>query len=260
MSSGLFAAPMPVNSPSECVFYHSLNLPVSGPQDGHWDLRGQFDHYINSVNLAGKTVLDIGTASGFLSFEAEKHGAARVVSVDVQGAECLDRLPFIHGHRFINHTTWAERANGFHDAIKRSYWLAHREFHSRAEAFYGNAYELPEALGQFDVVIVGQILVHIRDTIRVLTSIAQRCRQTLIIAEGMTPEEVPVSHFLGRASTPAVDWVFWHHSRGFYTEVLGMLGFRCASVSAREYLCKIAKNTVEITTMVFEREAGPTAC
>jgi SAM-dependent methyltransferase len=253
VSSGLFAEPMSVNNPSECVFYHSLDLPVSGPQKGHWDLRGQFDRYINSVKLSGRTLLDVGTASGFLSFEAEKLDAARVVSVDIRGAECLDRLPFVQNAAFRNRAQWEEGANKFHDAIKRSYWLAHREFRSKAEAFYGNAYELPESLGQFDVVLVAQILVHLRDAIRALTSIARRCRETLIIAEGMRHEKTPVSYFLGRANNPDVDWTFWHHSEGFYTEVLAMLGFRCESTSTNEFRCNIENRSPKITTMVFRR-------
>ena len=66
---------MAVDSAAECVFYHSLDLPLSGPQKGHWDLRGRFDDYVGNVPLSGRSALDVGTASGFLSFEAEKRGA-----------------------------------------------------------------------------------------------------------------------------------------------------------------------------------------
>lgn len=39
------------------------------------DIRGLFDQYIGDYALVGKTVLDVGTASGFIAFDAEKTGA-----------------------------------------------------------------------------------------------------------------------------------------------------------------------------------------
>jgi len=81
----LFAKPMAVAGVSDCVFYHSMDLPISGSQEGHWDLRGRFDDYVSRISFGGKSVLDVGAASGFLSFEAEKRGA-KVVSIDASTA------------------------------------------------------------------------------------------------------------------------------------------------------------------------------
>ena len=61
----------------DCFFYHTLDLPGIGLVEGQWDLRGRFDDYIGDVDLRDKTVLDVGTANGFLTFEAEKRGGAR---------------------------------------------------------------------------------------------------------------------------------------------------------------------------------------
>lgn len=150
---------------------------------------------------------------------------------------------------------WEADANPYLDSIKRSYWLAHKEFRSKNLVYYGNAYALPEGLGQFDIVMVGQILVHLSDTLRALASIANRCNKTLIIAEGMTHEQYPVSYLLGRAKYTEQDYTFWHHSEVFYNEVLQMLGFKRVSSSTQKYICNIQgpKDGVEITTLVFER-------
>ena len=213
--TNLFADRIPVDSAHDCVFYHSLDLPISGYQVGHWDLRNQFDKYINFTNLRGKTVLDVGTASGFLSFEAEKHGAKQVVSVDAASAQFWDRLPFVQNKAMQNRAEWEAEANLYLDSIKRSYWLAHREFGSKNQVYYGNATNIPDELGLFDVVLVGQILVHLSDTICALSSMARRCSKTLVISEGMTHEKFPVSYLLGRANNPEQDYTFWHHSEGF---------------------------------------------
>lgn len=63
-----------------------MDLPGLGTQGGSWDLRGRFADYTANVDLRGKTVLDVGSASGFLTFEAERAGAT-VTSYDVEGPE-----------------------------------------------------------------------------------------------------------------------------------------------------------------------------
>ena len=67
----------------DCFFYHTMELPGFGEVRGHWDLRGRFKEYIGGVSLEGKSVIDIGAATGFLSFAAEKSGATRVLSFDI---------------------------------------------------------------------------------------------------------------------------------------------------------------------------------
>jgi 2-polyprenyl-3-methyl-5-hydroxy-6-metoxy-1,4-benzoquinol methylase len=75
----LLAAPRFIERLEDCFFYHAMELPGFGLIPAHWDLRGRFDDYVGGVEVAGKSILDIGTATGFLSFEAEKRGASRVV-------------------------------------------------------------------------------------------------------------------------------------------------------------------------------------
>src|SRR6516165_11122315 len=78
----LSAAPRYVEDPSTCYFYQSMEQPGFGLQRGEWDLRGRFDEYIGHVDLAGARVLDVGCASGYLSFSAERSGVADVYSFD----------------------------------------------------------------------------------------------------------------------------------------------------------------------------------
>jgi hypothetical protein len=62
----------PTPARSECLFYHSMDFPDGESVAGVWDIRGQFDQYIGNYPISGKTVLDVGTASGFL--EVIKNG------------------------------------------------------------------------------------------------------------------------------------------------------------------------------------------
>jgi 2-polyprenyl-3-methyl-5-hydroxy-6-metoxy-1,4-benzoquinol methylase len=79
----LLTRPRFIERLEDCFFYHTMDLPGLGVVRGQWDLRGRFDDYIGGVSVAGKSVLDIGTATGFLSFESEHQGASRVLSVDM---------------------------------------------------------------------------------------------------------------------------------------------------------------------------------
>ena len=52
-----------------------MEIPGHGLVTGQWDLRGGVDDYLGKVAFAGQRVLEIGPASGFLTFEMEKRGA-----------------------------------------------------------------------------------------------------------------------------------------------------------------------------------------
>ena len=255
MSNTLFATPLAVESAAECRFYHSLDLPRSGKQEGHWDLRGRFDAYTGEVPFARKTVLDVGTSSGFLTFEAEKRGAS-IVSVDTRSAEEFNNVA-IRGSLYAeDYQAWLAQNTDKLNRTKKAYWLAHREFNSSAQAYYGSIYALPAELGQFDIVMVGQILVHLTDGVRALTSAANRCKDTLIVAEGMLQDDLPMAHFLACAENPDNNFSIWHYSVGFYRQLMACLGFSLYSNTTEKYRCNVVgwDNVIPITTLVFKRE------
>src|ERR1700749_2806929 len=90
----LLAAPRRVERLEDCYFYHTMNLPGFGLVRGHWDLRGRFDDYVGGVSVEGKSVLDVGAATGFLSFEAERLGASGVLSFGMSDARQQHFVPF----------------------------------------------------------------------------------------------------------------------------------------------------------------------
>src|SRR4030095_16348701 len=80
-ASDLYALPLLVSSLENCLFYHSMDLPGHGTVDGHWDIRGHESQYLGGVPFANKRVLEIGPASGALTFFMERQGG-EVVSVE----------------------------------------------------------------------------------------------------------------------------------------------------------------------------------
>src|SRR5438094_5591920 len=90
----IFAAPLKVDNVADCYFYHTMELPGYGVIEGRdWDLRDGVDEYLGKVDFAGQRVLEIGRASGFLTFEMEKRGAD-VVSVAVTAQHGWDSAPY----------------------------------------------------------------------------------------------------------------------------------------------------------------------
>jgi SAM-dependent methyltransferase len=231
----LLAKPRHVDSPDDCFFYHTMDLPGLGEVRGHWDLRGRFNEYIGEVDLKDKSVIDVGAATGFLSFSAEQSGAARVLSFDIADPRQQTFLPFKDKLYSRDPARWAEEYGAEIERWKNAYWLCHRLLDSKAEVYYGNIYDLPEALGQFDVAIVGSVLEHLSDQITALASIARVTKETMVIVSPMLQTEDRIARFGALAAHPENDFTWWIYSEGVYREVFKMLGFSIARITQAEY-------------------------
>jgi hypothetical protein len=239
----------------DCIFYHSFDFPDGTSVSGDWDMRGKFDAYVGGVNFKDKRVIDFGTASGFLSFEAEKRGAS-VVSFDADSTSRYTRLP----HSKSRHATEPEEeiaeANKWLDGVKRSYWYAYHAFGSKNKVAYGNIYDLPpQFIGAFDVAILGQFLVHNRSGIDVLQAVAKSTNDYMIITEGVWQVDEPAGKFIGSASRPTDYFSNWIYSPGFYYEVMSMLGFKCESFNTATFYCGHVghERDMELGVFVFRR-------
>jgi SAM-dependent methyltransferase len=249
-----FAAPRRVESPEGCFFYHTMELPGFGVVHGQWDLRGHFEQYVGGVEVEGKSVLDVGTATGFLSFEAERRGASRVVSYDMSDVRQQTLLPFKDKLYYQDRERWAELYGAEMERWKDAYWLCHRLLGSRAEVVYGSVYDVPEALGRFDVVIVGSVLEHLSDQITALGSMARVTAGTMVVVTPLLETEERIARFEPTADNPDYDYTWWTYSVGVYREVFRMLGFRVERVTSGRYYYDYAGRWEERFTLVAVRE------
>lgn len=250
----MLVQPRYVDKLSDCFFYHAMDLPGFGEVRGHWDLRGRFNDYIGGVDLKGKSVIDVGAATGFLSFAAERSGAARVLSFDIADARQQAFLPFKNKPYYREPVRWAEQYGAEIEQWKNAYWLSHRLLKSKAEVYYGNIYELPAELGQFDVAIVGSVLEHLNDQITALASIARLTKETIVLISPVLQTDERIARFEALASNPDADFTWWTYSLGVYHEVFGMLGFSIAKVSQAKYYYMYSDRLEERTTVVAVRE------
>lgn len=220
-----FEDPWHVEDPSSCFFYHTMDLPSFGLQDGGWDLRGRFDDYVGGTECRGKRVLDVGTASGFLSFEAEVAGATEVVSFDIDDARRQHLQPFANSDYVRDYEGWRQRQTKIFDSWKNGYWLAHRLLGSKCKVFYGDIYDVPAELGTFDVVILGAVLEHLIDPLSAIFAISRLARKTIVINTDYFDNPAPLALFKGRADRPAASFIFWTYTISLYDEYMKILGF-----------------------------------
>ena len=248
------ASPRFVDSLDDCFFYHTIELPEFGLVHGQWDLRGRFDDYVSKVSVAGKSVLDVGTATGFLSFESEQHGASRVVSFDLGDARQQMFIPFKDKPYFADHEQFVKDHAAEVETWKNAYWLCHRLLKSRAEVFYGDIFRLPPALGQFDVAIVGAVLEHLNDQITAMASIARLTKETMVIVTPVIETEERIARLEPTADNPGYDFTWWRYSVGAYREILKIIGFSIARITAAQYLWEHAGSLETRWTIVAVRD------
>ncbi len=177
-SASVFAPPRLVTRLEDCEFYHTMDLPGYGTVRGAWDLRGHADAYLGGVELRGKRVLELGTASGFLCREMEARGA-EVVGYDLSEDFDGDLVPFPRPNAAAD----AAARRGFVRRLNNGWWLAHRACKSAARVAYGSVYDVPAGIGTVDVATFGSILLHLRDPYRALESACRLVRDTVVVTE-----------------------------------------------------------------------------
>jgi 2-polyprenyl-3-methyl-5-hydroxy-6-metoxy-1,4-benzoquinol methylase len=208
----------------ECYFYHTFDYG-SERVEGTWTI-GDFNDYIGGYDLRNKTVLDVGTASGFLTFHAERRGA-RVTAIDLASMGEIRYVPFASSLAFQNRSAWVENLNRESlIPMKKSWWYGWHKFNSQAEVYYMPIDNLMEWDRSFDVVIAGAIVEHISDPIFSIGAWAKVAKEAVLIPFTTV---IPTDDLVMRPITPWTDasysFAWWELSRGLYERVFDNLGF-----------------------------------
>jgi SAM-dependent methyltransferase len=244
MNAG-FALPPDRVKFEDCDFYHTVEIPDRGVVRGKFDLRQHVDEYLGGYRFAGKRVLEIGPASGFLTFEMERRGAD-VVALEVPDDPGWDFVPYpldvlqpIFGPRRQHMTR-----------IKNSFWFLHHLNGSKARLCYGDSCRIPNAFGNFDVAVMAAVLLHCERPVQVIAECAKRA-DTLIVTELYSPklEGYPVCSLVPGLTNKVWD-TWWHFSTDFFRQYFAVLGFRHTSIQRHTQFYEVSGKSVPFFTAI----------
>lgn len=159
------------------AWYHTIDVTSTVTTPGWFDLRHALP-LIPFPDVRGKRCLDVGTWDGFFAYELERRGAAEVVALDVPDLGSIDYPPAVRAQPGFDPLQTGEqpRPAGFR--------LLHELIGSRVQWVAGNIYDLdPAELGTFDVVVVGSLLVHLRDPVRALDAVRSVTRGWFVLSD-----------------------------------------------------------------------------
>jgi len=214
-----------------------MDIPGYGTVPGFWDLRGHESQYLGEVAFENKRVLEIGPASGHLSFYMERAGA-EVISIEPSKDHAWDFYWDIPENAPANLAATLKKFVKINEELKNSYWLAHRAFSSNARVHYGDAGAIPAELGTFDLATLACVLLHNREPLRILENCARITRETLIIVEPFRELQLSQSpvEFL---PTSDQNWwdTWWGFSPAFFVSTLRTMGFSHSKVTFHRQVC-----------------------
>ena len=236
-------SPLPADVPPELAtriaaigWYHSIDLGNGVVTPGFIDNRDTVRYFGLPDDLRGRRCLDIGTYDGFWAFEMERRGANEVVGIDVDSPLDHD-LPLPIRRKALAEVggkadwkqVWDEQqaARGL-QYPGQGFALAKEILDSKARRENLNIYDLkPERLGTFDVVLISQLLLRLRDPQTAIENMFSVTSENgfAIIAEPYDPDlealERPVSEFLGTS----LMGIWWRHSAKSMVRMMQTAGF-----------------------------------
>jgi tRNA (mo5U34)-methyltransferase len=147
------------------TWYHTFDLPGGIVTPGFYDLRPLIPKLPLPESLAGKRCLDVGSADGFLAFEMARRGAAEVVSLDLDDSSAED----------WQGDTGEEHKSGGSGRASAAFRLVRETLGLDVERLDMSVYDLdPAGQGQFDYVVMGNLLISVEPVSLSLTVVHPR--------------------------------------------------------------------------------------
>ncbi len=232
-------------------WYHTVELPGGLITPGLYDLRPSLPNFRFPDDMRGMHVLDVGTATGFFAFEFAKRGA-HVTAVDLPSLYALDRFPGQDieqtlekiGQMIVPKSL--DRVRGYvrkYTAEQLYYYLLEGPFTFCRKMLdlpvarhLSTIYDLSEAtLGRtFDLVFLGDILLHTLYPLRALAAVAPLCTGTLVLSQMMPAEPgEPCMLYVGGESAESDEVSWWLPNQACMVQLLKKFGFRTVAEIGR---------------------------
>lgn len=187
--------------------YHVLHVSPGLTIPGLYDVSRVIHHYELPADLTGRTVLDVGTSTGYLAFECARRGAD-VTAIDLWPGDTFNHLLELLG-------------------LKARYVRM-------------SLYDLAPSFGQFDYVLCGSLLVHLRDIFGAVQKLREVCRGEAVVCTNDFPDPQcqhrALLEFLGYRA-PTGDggeyWAYWNVNAQGLARLLQAAGFATVSAPRR---------------------------
>ncbi len=233
----------------DCDFYHTTTLPSGEMVSGQWDLRDNVQAYLGDVEFAGKSVLEIGPASGFLSYHMERSGA-QVTAIEPSLERLWDCVPMPG----IDFDAWRQTFLVSVQRVRNAFWYLHRQYGSSVRVVETDPETLPAEVGEFDVGVFASMLLHCRSPFSVLEGCLARVRETVIVTDlhDIAMDGQPVCRLLPDVRHKQID-TWWALSPDFVVQALGVLGFGNARVTTHYQKRGVDGQMIPLFTVVATR-------
>jgi tRNA (mo5U34)-methyltransferase len=226
-------------------WYHTIDLGGGLITPGQYDYRETIRDFQFPQDLEGKSVLDIGSATGFFAFEFEKRGAD-VTSVELPSLYELDHFPgqdVETNIRKIQRMMFPRRSGPLAEyqaefsAEELYFFLLEGPFRfcadrlkSRVRRAYSSVYNLTlsllDRMDGFDFVFAGDVLLHTLRPFDALATVAALAKGSLILAQEMPGNGDFCGMVYRGGADPEEDHVcWWMPTKTCFVQLLKKFGF-----------------------------------
>ena len=164
----------------DCQFYHVQDIPgLSELTKGSFDLRKGINEYLGHVNFKNKTVLELGPASGYITFHMETLGG-KVTCIDLSTEkDSWDIVPDCH------HNWNLEGRNHMNNLkkVQNAFWYTHKALNSKAKVIYSHINNLPVNIGIYDVSLMSLVLLHLQNPFKAIQNMLRHTKEKAIVVE-----------------------------------------------------------------------------
>lgn len=220
------------------LWYHTVDLGNGLVTPGNYDYRSSLPLFRFPEDMTGLNVLDIGSATGFFSFEFEKRGA-NVISVELPSIADWDMPLGKDREQTLKELMIEHKASTIEELhylhLDGPFEFCRKVLNSKVKRCHSTIYDLTaEKLGldAFDVVFIGDVLLHLFSPLRALVSVVPLCRGTLVISQ-----EVPETEdlraamvYVGGEKRTGDKRTWWLPNILCFEQMLKRLGFRDVKV------------------------------
>jgi len=217
-------------------WYHTIDLGGGLVTPGDYDYRAALPSFKFADNMTGLSVLDVGSATGFFAFEFERRGA-EVTSVEIPSIEQWDapkgddRDPLMQEYLAEFGVKTVEELQRLH--LDGPFEFCRDRLHSQMRRCHSTIYQLsPAVLGRasFDLVFIGDVLLHLISPFTALGVVAPLCADTLVISQEIGDEDERRPLMIYRGGEMRGGDTYWLPNLACFEAMLRRLGFRTISV------------------------------